>query len=332
MNRYIFPIKGLNNIGSNNYMNAILQCLLHVNDLVVYFIDEFPKDQKTLLNINKDASTGGDISRAFYNLIMGVCEWEDMNKNRKLNPKEINKSYSFNSLGFFGDGKIYNYNDSNAYSPEEFLRTLEVYNPQFRKFEVNEPKDLILYILQTMHKELNYFGNINQRLKYIPNQYDLSQVYSYFSTNYNTNNFSKISLLFYGTYINTTKCSVCQKILYIFQKFEFISFEMSNYNEKKFNLIDGFKDISGIHLLKGDNKFFCQICNRKQDAETIYKIFEFPNYLLINIDYGKNKKYHPSSVEFDDIIDITQFAAFNPKQKKIKYQILCVCTYYGTPI
>ena len=43
--RYIFPKKGLRNIGSTFYMNTTLQCLLHVSDLIIYFIDEFPKDQ-----------------------------------------------------------------------------------------------------------------------------------------------------------------------------------------------------------------------------------------------------------------------------------------------
>ena len=51
--KYVFPKKGLRNIGSTCYMSATLQCLLHVSDLIVYFIDEFPKDQKALLNINK---------------------------------------------------------------------------------------------------------------------------------------------------------------------------------------------------------------------------------------------------------------------------------------
>ena len=316
-NRYIFPIKGLNNIGATCYMNATLQCLLHVNDLIVYFIDEYPKDHKSLLNINKDAPTGGDISRAFFNLVNGVCESEDMTKSRKLNPEKSYKGYSFNYLGFEG-----------PFSPDEFKRTLGVHNPKFRKFEECDSKDLILYLLQTMHKELNYFGNKNQESEHIPNKYDLLQAYSYFHSNYNNNNSSKISLLFFGTYMNTTKCNICKKILYNFQKFEFISFGMFNYNKHKFNLIDGFKDNSRTGLLTGDNKFFCQFCNKKEEAETTCKIFEPPKYLLINIDYGKNKKYQPSSIEFDDIIDITQFVAFDYKQN-IKYKILGVCTHYG---
>ena len=296
--RYIFPKRGLTNIGSTCYMNATLQCLLHVNDLILYFIDEYPKDQNTLLNINKDGSTRGDISRAFFNLVKGVCESDNITKKK------------------------------NEFSPKEFKRILGKHNPQFKQFEANDSKDLILYLLQTMHEELNYFGNKNQRLKYLPDQYDLFKSFMHFQTNYNSNNFSKISQLFYGTYVNTTKCLKCQKILYNFQKFEFISFGMFYYNKKKFQLIDGFKDNSTTTFFKGDNKNFCHSCNQLQDAEAMNQIFEPPKYLLINIDYGKNKKNQPSSVEFDDIMDITQFVAYDYKQK-IKYKILGVCTHYG---
>ena len=130
-----------------------------------------------------------------------------MIKNRKLNPEKNNKK------GFFD-----NYSNGHEFSPDEFKRTLGMYNPKFRKFEENDSKDLILYLLQTLHEELNYFGNKNQESDLIPNKYDLLQTYNHFHSNYNNNNSSIISMLFYGTYINTTKCSQCHKILYNFQK------------------------------------------------------------------------------------------------------------------
>ena len=55
-------------------------------------------------------------------------------------------------LGFLGINQ-----NENVFSPDDFKKTLGLYNPQFRKFEANDSKDLILYLLQTMHAELNYF-------------------------------------------------------------------------------------------------------------------------------------------------------------------------------
>ena len=329
---YIFSMKGLKNIGSTCYMNATLQCLLHVSELIVYFIDEYPKDQKFLLNANKYVPSGGNISREFYNLVIGVNDSLDYvkGKSNNLNPKTNKKSsnsYSFFSFLGFGDS----YDDSSydrAFAPVNFKRILGIYNPQFQKFEANDSKDLILYLLQTMHDELNYYGNRNQRLNYVPNQYNIYETYNHFIANYNMNNFSKISLLFYGTYKNTTTCTKCKKELYNFQKFEFISFGMYYYNRKKFNILDGFRDNSSPTMLKGDNKFLCNSCNRLQEAQTTCKIFEPPQKLLINIDYGKNKKYQPTAIEFSEEIDITEFVDFN-FQQKIIYKIIGVCTHYG---
>ena len=323
---FIFPTKGLRNIGSTCYMNATLQCLLHVSELSCYFIDEYPRDRSNLLAINKNVQSGGEISRVFYELVIGVIENATvMTKSKLLNPKTKKKNI-FDKIGDFMFGNFDNY--KNAFSPDEFKRILGLHNPQFRKFEANDSKDLILYLLQTLHEEMNYFGNQNKRLNFLPNQYDMFNTYQYFLTNYNSNNFSKISILFYGTYINITTCNKCNYKLYNFQKFEFISFGMFYYHNKKFNIMDGFRDNSRVGYLTGDNKFLCNICNSFQDAETTTNIFEPPCKLLINLDYGKNKKYQPSSIYFDEEIDITQFIPFDYKMR-IRYRILGVCTHYG---
>ena len=319
-NSYIFPIKGLKkHICSSSYLNMILQCLLHVNELTIYFIIEYPEDQQNLAKINSNAASGGDISRAFFNLVIGITKKES-------NKQKTKKKSIFNFLSDFAFSSDYSRN-SNQYDPLDFKRTLELHYPNFKAFEENDLKDLMLYLLQTMHQELNYNGNINKRLKYIPNQNNMFEAYKYFIANYNTNNFSKISLLFYGTYKNKYICLSCKKELYIFNKFEFITFSMSHYHNKKFNIFDGFRDNSNPNILNGDNQFLCNNCNKLQDAENTCKIFESPLKLLINIDYGKNKKYLPSSIEFDEEIDITNFVDYDYKEP-IKYKIIGVFSYY----
>ena len=321
--RYIFPKKGLINTGATCYMNATLQCLLHVSQLSLYFIDEYPKDCSHLMAINKNVQSGGDISRIFYNLVMGVIDDRaTINESKLLNPNNNKKNFLANFV--FVKNNSYN----NGFSPNEFKRTLGLHNPQFRKFEANDSKDFILYLLQTLHEEMNYFGDKKIKLNYLPNQYDMFNTYQYFYTTYNSNNFSKISLLFYGAYIHTTICKKCNLKLYNFQKFEFISFNMYFYNNKEFSIMKGFEDNSKTLLLTGDNKFLCNNCKGLQDAETKCQIFEPPYILLINIDYGENMKYQTSRIKFDEIIDITPFVAAN-LNKSFKYRIIGVCTHFG---
>ena len=126
-----------------------------------------------------------------------------------------------------------------------------------------------------------------------------------------------------------TKCKKCSKIIYNFQKFEFISFGMSNYDGKDFNIYDGFEDNQKVQLLTGNNQFYCNYCKNLNDAEICTKIILPPNYFVINLDYGKNKRYMPRNVIFDEEINITKYVNFN-FGTEIKYQLIGVCSHYGS--
>ena len=145
---------------------------------------------------------------------------------------------------------------------------------------------------------------------------------------YNNQNFSIISKLFYGTYEIITTCHFCYSTNYKFQKFKFISFRMLKYKLKPFDIIDGFKDNEEPQVLKGNNRFYCNKCKKLIEASLICKIIQPPNKLIIKIDYGKNKKYQPSNIKFDDIIDITKYVCFN-FGKPIRYEITGICTHFG---
>ena len=327
--KYYFPKKGLYNIGSTCYMNATLQCLLHVSELVAYFINEYKNDYINLKRKNKDVETEGELSEAFYKLVKGVVEEENImgtssrsilnlntNTTVKISSKKSSKKFGFNYTSL-------------AFSPDDFKRTLGKHNSQFRRFEANDSKDLILYLLQTMHEELNYFGDAFPLYMRQPNQHNRALTFNYFMQMYNTRNFSIISNIFYGTYENETKCLKCNNVIYNFQKFEFISFGLYDYHKKKFNIEDGFKDNEKPQKLTRDNQFYCNDCQRLCDAIISCKIIQPPNKLLINLDYGKNKKYQPYRIEFDESIDITKFVNFD-FGVNIRYNIIGVCTHLGS--
>ena len=307
---YLFHITGLYNIGSTCYMNATLQCLLHVSPLISYFIRVYPKDKDKLEKLNESIFSKGKISEAFFEIIKSISE---AGKNKK----NITQNNPYQ-----------NYNKSNdAVSPEIFQKTVGKYNPQFQNLEANDSKDLILYLLQVMHQELNYYTK-NIAFNGYPNQFDRDKTFWAFFKSYDATNFSIISDLFYGTSENTTKCLSCEKFIYNFQKFEFLSFGVLKYQNKEFNLYNGFDDYIKIDRLAGDNQYYCNYCKKLCDADIYTKIFKPPKNLLINIDYGKNKKYMPKFIKYDDEIDITKYLN-DYSGKPIRYKILGICSHFG---
>ena len=326
--KYIFSLKGLDNIGSTCYMNSTLQCLLHVNELVNYFLYEYKNDKTTLKRKNKNAATSGEISDVFFDLVIGVYQ-DNNNENISetkissiFNPKTSNYKSQINNLYEFKAEK-------NSISPNQFKRTLGFHNPQFKDFKANDSKDLLLYLLQTMHEELNYFGDNPPIRLPQPNQCNRESTFMYFMNFYNNQNFSIISKNFYGTYETITKCKKCKTTIYNFQKFEFISFGMFKYKKKTFDIMNGFKDNEEPQELKGDNKFYCNKCGKLVEALLTCKIIQPPNKLIINIDYGKDKKYQPSNILFGDIINITNYVNFN-FGTQIRYEITGICTHFGS--
>ena len=307
---YFFPLVGLNNVGSTCFMNATLQCLLHVSELSLYFLKEFPNDQQTLRKKNSSSESHGSISEAYCNLVNSVYE-EDK--------KEISNSF-------------FSFSNSNnkSFAPRDFKKKLGHYNPQFKYYEANDSKDLILYLLQTFHEELNYMGD-QPFPTYLmrPDQLNRANSFNYFMQTYNIQNFSIASKLFFGTYENRTMCCKCRNLFFSFQKFEFISFPTHKYAGKTFNILDGFKDNREIQDLTGDNQYFCQICQAFCDGKICCCIIQPPNKLVINIDYGINKRFKVKKLIFEEIIDITDYINFN-FNKRIKYQIAGICTHLGS--
>ena len=305
----IFFSIGLDNVGLSCYMNSTLQLLLHIPELNSFFINIYPKQKDKFKKINKDADTKGRLSEEYYDLVKNMKEF-------------VPKKYYYRN-NYYGNYYYY----SKSISPKTFNNVLSVLNPQFGKFESNDSKDLILYLIQSMHAELNYIEN--QKLKSVPkcNQTLEMDSYNFFLKVNSELNLSIFSYLFYGIIKSSTKCLSCKNVLYNYQYFQFLSFPTFNYKDKQMNIYQGLNDFKKPEIMKGDNKCYCQKCQGLRDAKVSSEIFYTPPYLLINFDYGKNKKYSPTKVDFGEEIDLTDFT--DKKCIEKKYELIGVSTHIG---
>ena len=291
----IFPLMGLNNVGLNSYMNSTLQCLLHIPELNYYFINIYPIRKDNFFNIN-NTETGGLLSKEYYKVVQFVC-------------KDLVNSNS---------------NESNSFSPEDFNYSLCRLNPQISKNEENDSRDLLLYLIKSMHKELNYLGD--KKIKEIPrcNQLIEQESFNIFDEINIKLNCSIISYLFYGIIKSTSICSQCNSIFYDFKTLQILNFPLNNFHNKIFNIYQGFKEYIKTEI----KNFYCKQCKDSRDAKIRSIIFAAPPYLIINLDYGKNKEYNPKKIAFGEIIDLTDFIDYKNSFERT-YKLIAVNSHIG---
>ena len=136
-----------------------------------------------LKKINKGAETKGLLSERYFDLLL------DIQKNN-----------------------VQDYRKSKAVSPIFFHNTLGLLTPKFRELDANNSKDLLLFLFQSMHDELNYYGDQKLSLIGTYNQSIPQDALNLFlNTNYSLN-LSIFSHLFFGICESKIKCEKCATI------------------------------------------------------------------------------------------------------------------------
>ena len=172
--------------------------------------------------------------------------------------------------------KLWDKNNNNkSFSPNEFKEKLSNENPLFKGIAANDSKDLINFLIERFHTELNEingennFNDDNNPNDQLNEQKMLDLFYNFFKETYN----SIISKLFYGILEIKSQCQGCKNIKYNFQIFPFIEFPLEKVNQYCFNagkrlnyninnnnknpdidLIECFEYYQNIELMSGDNK------------------------------------------------------------------------------
>ena len=279
---------GLQNIGQTCYMNATLECLSNIEELTVY-----------ILNYNFLAAN--PLSKP-----LSLFYW-DLLRNLFFPNEEVKKV---------------------KYFAPHFFKQIIGKNPLFQGFHAADSKDLLFYILETIHDELNMpNNNINNNINYNNvNMGDKNQVFALFMNDFISNNNSIISNLFYGFFETSLQCLTCRNIKYSFQSFniEIIplikahQYKLQKYhnNSKPLNINDALESLAQNEKFVGDNMIYCNDCKGLTEAIHQQKIFRTPRYLIIVLNRGKGNKDYQGEFEFSSQLDLTNLVTdpSSPKQ------------------
>ena len=238
-------------------------------------------------------------------------------------------------------------NNKNAYSPNSFKDVLSKENPLFAGIAANDSKDLINFLLERFHQELNIVSNINN----INNDTNINQpdqtneqlMLKLFLDEFKEKFNSIISTLFYGILETKSQCQGCNVIKFNFQVYSFLEFPLEQVNQYFFNkgkrplltaegknpdvdLYECFEYNGKIDLMTGENQMFCNQCNKLCNAYYSTILYSGSNYLIINLNRGKGGVYE-CNVIFPEQLNLFNFFTF--KQGITVYELYAVICHLG---
>ena len=284
---------GLANIGATCYMNATLQCFSNV---------EFLREELLIPE--------------FY---------DQLDKNRESKMRlTFALAEVLKNLWFKFEQKYY--------PPEHFKEVISDMNPLFRGIQANDPKDLILFMLETMHSELKTIDiNIMVDNNFVPNEHSLYEVYLDFSNYYLSKNKSIIFDIFYGCTNIVTACLNCRSEIHNVQVNNIIFFPLEEIRKfKKYDsktpvtVLDGFEYNQRYETYLS---YYCNDChNDNSTAISFTRYLYTPRVLIINLNRGKGIQFNVN-INFDEYIDIRNYVFLNDSPHK--YELIGVISHFG---
>ena len=283
------PSLGLQNVGATCYMNATLQCLVHIKELseilLSAFLFKYPRE-----NINY--ANNHILTLEYINILSQVY---------------FPKLYNAQAICF---------------APYRFKEIIGELNPLFNGYAANDAKDLLQFILERMHQELKMA--VQPFMEYYCNQTQENLAFQYFSDSYISQNQSPLLKFLYGITKIQTECLKCHTVKYNFQCYNLLYFplreskwfciekykkEIKDFDEKNYIL-----DLEGCFIYNekvdhftGDNQMYCNICKGCQDSDYRGVIYSAPMILAIVLNRGRGNLDFQEPFKYSVDIDISKY-------------------------
>ena len=292
--RYKKPIKtGLKLIGESSYLNSVLFCLGNIRNIASYFLN--PKNQSYINN-----NVGNNpLSYVFERLLIHFYPY----------PEKENKE---------------------IYEPTSLLKIISSLNVEYKTLQKRSPNDLIVFILNTLHEELNQ--NKNENLNLNENIHDKKSVINNSLKKFKNSENSIIYNNFNWFEIKELKCFDCNNTIYELRTFGTFSLNIQESYQKiksQKNSITLYDCLEYYKFTK-QQKLYCNNCKCQKALNITTNIFSSPNNFVFLLDRGKefNDKNGSLKIPFVlcDKIELDNFIE-NEKAPK-KYQLIGITSIY----
>ena len=202
-------------------------------------------------------------------------------------------------------------------------------NPSlFEKNECN-PKNLILYIIDVIHLDLNTSQNITQfNQTQTPNQYDLKLTFNYYSKDFYANYNSSISNNFYGFSNLMIKCSKCQfesNKIQFYKNLTFCLDDVYSFKNNNNNIVDIIECFEFFQKIESIGYQLCNNCHFKLNNYSQKNLITSPNVLIINLERKGMQSF--IKLKYYEYLNISNF--INNKYPSC-YELIGIISYFET--
>ena len=238
------------------------------------------------------------------------------------------------------------------FSPIELFQKISEMSPLFKNDQSQNPKNFINFIIMTLHGELNQNNNNNENIEINNsnnNIFNLFSSYNAFLIEYKKKFNSKISELFYGIKGIQNQCLNCGIYHYNYQPYFFLSFSLkevinSKKNDKKIkknpkkldklnnNIIDMLDCFIYYYhktiILQGDNKIYCNNCNKETNSSHNTFLATTPKILIIILE-REQEEQSEIKLEFSLDLDISKLIKIGQlNDERIEYKLIGIVDYH----
>ncbi|KAK8857796.1 hypothetical protein M9Y10_016209 [Tritrichomonas musculus] len=287
---------GFENLSNSCYMNAVIQCFIHIPPISsLYFGDDYVD----YINLTNKQNSQGNVSKEFHNIISDLATLR--------------------------------YNSINPYSLNKFRTAFTNQYLMFNSSEQQDAQEFLICLIDGLHEDMNQaFTDEKKRRKVLET---LSPNESPWSVCKKLNN-SQIYKIFLGMTETKLTCQVCSHSESIKEPFVVLSLPIPASFSRTAHLEDLIKHYCQKEIIGKTEKVRCEKCQKKTNTKKSIKIEQCGEILIIAFKRFENTtKGGYSSFKKNDInIIYPKVLNMNPySSNKIGKYMLIGCVYhYGS--